>query len=177
MRAIRAALCAFALAGAAALHAEPTLVILVRHAEKAEGPHDDPGLSEAGQRRAEALAQALSGAGIAHIVTTQWQRTRRTAAPLAAQLGIEPTVVATRKGAAHAAQVAAAVRALSGRVLVVGHSNTVPDIAAALAGVAPLPPLCETSYSHLFVVHGGPSAALLRLRYGAPDAVLAGDCL
>jgi hypothetical protein len=52
---------------------------------------------------------------------------------------------------------------------VVGHSNTVPQIAAALAGSAGQPSeFCETSYSHLLAVQG---THLLRARYGAADAI------
>ncbi|MFL6156848.1 MAG: histidine phosphatase family protein [Marmoricola sp.] len=55
---------------------------------------DLPGLelTELGQRQAEAAAQALAGRGIERIFHSPTHRTRQTAAPLAALLGIEPDV-------------------------------------------------------------------------------------
>jgi len=155
--------------------AEPELVLLVRHAERAAEPKDDPGLTTAGQVRAQALATALAQAGVTAIITTQYQRSRDTAAPLATALGITPELVATRRGEDHIAAVAAAVRRLQGVVLVVGHGNTVPQIAHTLRSGAPQgPDFCETSYGHLWVLQG---QSLAKLRYGAPDAVApSSDC-
>ena len=154
---------------------EPSLVVLVRHAEKAAEPADDPALSDAGRARAEALAAALRDAGVTAIVTTQFKRTRDTAQPLAAARGLQPEVVAAAKGEAHAQAVAAAVRKHAGGVvLVVGHSNTVPAIIAALGGPR-LPDLCDSAYADLFVlVPGAGEARLVRSLYGAGDARAAG---
>jgi phosphohistidine phosphatase SixA len=163
------------LAGAA--EAAPQTVILVRHAEKAVAPADDPALSPAGAARAAALAAALADAGVEQVLTTRFRRTRETAAPLAAARGLRPVVIdAAGDTAAHVAAVAAAVRAAAGTVLVVGHSNTVPAIIAALGGPA-LPPLCEGSYSRVFVLSGLDGAPRLqRWRYGADDAPAADGC-
>jgi hypothetical protein len=51
--------------------AAPVVVVLVRHAEKAASPADDPGLSQEGRARAEALAAALAEADVDAIVVTQ----------------------------------------------------------------------------------------------------------
>jgi len=158
-----------------ALAAAPSEILFVRHAEKAAEPSDDPALSEAGERRAQQLAAVLADAGIRHIVTTQWRRTRDTAAPLAARLGLPPQVVATRRGVKHADEVLALLQGLQGRVLVVGHSNTVPELIAALGGPR-LPMICESSFGHLLLLRPA-DASLLRLRYGAADPPPAPDCL
>jgi hypothetical protein len=57
----------------------PALVLLVRHAEKAAEPADDPPLTAAGAERAQALATALQDAGVTAIITTPLRRTRETA--------------------------------------------------------------------------------------------------
>ncbi len=122
---------------AAAATAHDQLIVLVRHAEKASDQGDDPALTEAGTARANGLKMALSDAGVGAIITTEWQRTRLTGAPLARTLGIEPIVVGTAQGesAQHPQKVADTVRAQSADVvLVVGHSNTVPAIVLALGG-------------------------------------------
>ena len=144
---------AFALGGAAARPAPDTVAIVVRHAEKA-GPSGDVPLSPAGEARARALAQVAKDAGVSAIITTQFQRTRQTAAPLAAALHITPDVIeATGAAPEHASAVAAAIRQrYAGRsVLVVGHSNTVPAIVAALGGPK-FPDLCDEEYDNVFVL-------------------------
>ncbi len=151
---------------------QPTQVLLIRHAERAAEPAGDPALTDAGRQRAQALAEALRDAGVTAIITTEFRRSAETAAALAQQLKLRPEVVAARGGdtASHVAAVAAAVRSQRGVVLVVGHSNTVPAIAAAL-GAPRLPDLCESSFSHLWVLTPQAELAphLLRLRYGEAD--------
>ena len=157
--------------------ATPELVVLVRHAEKAAEPPADPALSPAGEARARALAQALAGLKVNAIVTTQFQRTRDTAAPLAQALSPQPQVVATRRGdlAGHVRAVADAVLAHSGVVLVVGHSNTVTAVLAALGGPS-LQDLCETSFGHVFLVTAAGSR-WAQFSYGAPSEPPQAGCL
>jgi broad specificity phosphatase PhoE len=160
--------------------AAATTIILVRHAERAAEPAADPVLSAAGEARAVALTDALAHAGITGIVTTQYQRTRLTAAPLAQTNTLTPVVVAaTRDIAAHVRAVADTARALAaaGPVLVVGHSNTVPRIIAALGGPQ-LRDLCESEHATLFVLVLRPGAvpSLTRARYGAEDPPPGASC-
>ena len=152
----------------------PMVVVLVRHAEKAPAPADDPGLTDAGRTRAAALADALSDARVDAIITTAVERTRQTAAPLARKQHVTPIVVpAGADTPTHVRAVAAAVRrqAAGALVVVVGHSNTLPGIIAALGGPA-LPDLCDEEYSRLFtlVLSGEGPPRLIRSAYGAPDA-------
>jgi len=157
------------------------MVIVVRHAEKAPVPGNDPPLSAAGEARARALAAALRDAGVAAIITTQWQRTGLTAAPLVAALRVTPTVVAAGGPdvAKHAAAVAAAARRTRGTVLVVGHSNTVGPLVAALGGPAGVT-LCDAQYATMHVVlpaaAAGGAARLVRSSYGAPDPAVDARC-
>src|SRR5688500_17198927 len=75
-------------AGATAARAAgSTLVLLVRHAEKAAAPADDPPLTEVGTTRAQALKAALADAGVRHVIATPRRRTSDTAKPLADALG------------------------------------------------------------------------------------------
>jgi len=159
-----------------ALRAQATTVVLVRHAEKGSAPANDPLLSEAGQARAGALAEALADAGVQAVIVTPLQRTRLTAARVLEQRGLTPQAVAI--SATHVADVARAVREHKGQVvLVVGHSNTIPAIVGALGGPK-LPDLCDAQYAQLFTLvipdQGTPS--LVRSQYGTPDAPTAGDC-
>jgi phosphohistidine phosphatase SixA len=118
----------------------------------------DPGLSEAGRARAEALAAALRDAGITAIFATEYKRTQQTAAPLAKLLGIDVQTVPSKDTAALIAK----VKAAKGHVLVIGHSNTVPGTIKAL-GVATPVTIGEADYDNLFVVTLGERPSLVRL--------------
>ena len=156
--------------------AEPTTVFVVRHAERAAEPVDDPALSPEGKLRAVALADAFAGAKVSAIITTNYRRTKETAEPLAKKLGLQTIEIGVRKNeaAAHVPEVVAAIKKLSGAVLVVGHSNTVGQIITALTG-EPMLPLCETSFSHVFVVN--PIAkSVAKLRVGGLDSITTLGC-
>jgi phosphohistidine phosphatase SixA len=153
-------------------------VVLVRHAEKGTDDPRDPSLSESGGQRAKALARLLQEAGVTHLYSTPYRRTRSTLAPLAAQLELSVAEYDPRALGAFAAQLA---QLPPGSVAVVaGHSNTTPALYEALGGTArdlvesehgPLLP--ETAYDRLYsiTVSGGEGGAILthaalELRYG-----------
>ncbi|MBL0170818.1 MAG: histidine phosphatase family protein [Gemmatimonadaceae bacterium] len=158
----------------------PSLVILVRHAEKAAVPGDDPPLSDLGRERAAALAQALKASPPTAIFVSSRQRTGLTADVVAAQTGVAPQVISLDGGgAAHVAAVAAAVRKQQGVVLVVGHSNTTTAIIKALGGPS-LPDICDATYSHFFVLtlaNGAQPAALTMSHYGAAEPAPPATCV
>lgn len=155
------------------------LVFIVRHAEKANATEQDPSLSEIGRARAVVLAAALRDAGVTDVLVTQRKRTHETAAVLTQAQQLTAHVVPFGASTPdHAAAVAAAVRKAKGNaVLVVGHSNTVTLIVAALGGPR-LPELCDAEYSNLFIVRlparGAPT--FVRAHYGVPDPADAGTC-
>jgi len=137
--------------------------IVVRHAQKASG--DDPLLTPEGEAHAQALAAALADAGVTAIYATPYRRTQATAAPLAARTGIEVTHY--EPGDAEATAAAIRARHPHGTVLVVGHSNTVPELVEAFAGIA-LPPMPETDYSRLYVIAAGADGRARLLRLSMP---------
>jgi broad specificity phosphatase PhoE len=142
----------------------------------------DPGLTQAGMRRAQDLVAAVGEAGVSGIITTQMRRTRETAEPLAIKVGVTPEVVkipaddlgrVSRDLNSHLAALQAALHHYAGGVvLVVGHDNSVPELIAGLGGPR-LPNICGTVYDNLFVVLPGEGKPhFLRSRYGAstPDS-------
>jgi len=163
----------------AVAQAGPTVVILVRHAEKAAAPAADPPLTDAGAARARALAAALANMNVQAVITTELTRTRETGRPAAVARGLTPEIVRSGPRDAHVQAVAAAVRAHAGQnVLVVGHSNTIPAIIAALGGPT-LPDICDSQYSTLFVLvmrPDIPKADLVVSSYGAPSPDPASTC-
>ena len=106
-----------------------TTVYLVRHAEK-KLDNEDPDLTEAGQQRAQALAHALRSERLDAIFSTETRRTRQTAAPAAEARGLKVRLY----GKEDITRVIMHVRRAPGRYLVIGHSNTVPDLVSRLGG-------------------------------------------
>ncbi|WP_396200524.1 phosphoglycerate mutase family protein [Gemmatimonas sp.] len=160
-----------------ALPAQPSLVVLVRHGEKATEGGSDPSLSEAGKARAQALADALAMTTPNAIIVSSLKRTAETAAVVFSKTGVVPTVIAIG-GATHVADVAAAVRKATGVVLVVGHSNTVPAIVTALGGPT-LPDICDARYATMFVLTpgvAGKAAQVVLAQYGLADGPLPAAC-
>jgi broad specificity phosphatase PhoE len=148
-----------------ALPAQPAkTVILVRHAERAGGMSADVGISEAGRCRAEALARMLADANIKRIYVSEVARTGQTAEPLASKLHIRPEVVPAKDIEGLVAKLRAG--APDDVVLVVGHSDTVPEIVKLLGGGS-VPPIGDSEYDRLFVLTLTPPnrATVVTLRY------------
>jgi phosphohistidine phosphatase SixA len=143
-------------------------VIVVRHAEKADQT-SDTALSSQGEARAKALADLLRGARVTHVITSEYLRSRQTAAPLATALGLTAEQVPARDLPALVAR----LRALdpASIVLVVGHSNTIPPMLTALGWPDTLA-LREGDYDDVFVLapQPGQRASMVRLKYGQPSS-------
>jgi broad specificity phosphatase PhoE len=155
-----------AVCGAPAQAQETTTVLVVRHAEK-EWEDGDPPLSEVGWQRAEALLRVAKESGVSVLFGTEYVRTTQTLEPIAGQLGLEILTheagdsegLARRILSEHAGEV----------VLVSGHSNTVPEIVAALGAPEP-DPIDDAEYDNLYIVSvsGGGEATVLHLHFGLP---------
>ncbi len=146
-------------ATAAQEDAPESVFFLVRHAEKVDDSEDPP-LSEVGQQRAQKLASLLRDAGIQKVYSSDFIRTRNTAAPLVQELGVE-MVLYDHNNLPEAAR---QVRSTPGRYLIVGHSNTTPEMVRWLGG-EPGPDIEDNEYDRLYVlVHraGRSTTTLLR---------------
>ena len=151
--------CLIVLCLAAAAHASP-VILIVRHAEKATTGGNDPDLSLAGQKRADALARILRDSQITAVFVTEFKRTQETAAPTAKAAHLSPTVVPANDIGALVEK----LRALNGNALVVGHSNTIPDLLKAL-GIGTPVSIPDDDYTEIFAVFVGDAPQLLRLHY------------
>lgn len=142
----------------------PSLVVLVRHAERVDDSASDPELTPAGMDRAEALAELLADAGITRIHSTDTRRTRDTARPLADALGLEIESWNPRDLDAMAAW----LQSRSGRHLVVGHSNTTDELAIALGGESYGSIVEAWEYDRLYLLSPAPEGSMVTtlLRYG-----------
>jgi broad specificity phosphatase PhoE len=148
----------------------PTVVLIVRHAEKASDAEDSP-LTEAGTRRAQAFAGVAADAGVSAIYTSQFKRNRDTAQPLAERSGVAPTEaqVNLQNPGDYGQRLARDIieKHRGQAVAVIGHGNTIAATVEGLMGRSV--PLGDVQYGDLFIVTvptEGP-ARLIRAQYGA----------
>jgi broad specificity phosphatase PhoE len=141
-------------------------VLIVRHAEKAAEPADDPPLTDDGRERAATFSRMAASSGVSAVYATQFLRTQQTVKPLADALGLQARTLDAKDIDGLVSQIFAEN---SGKTVVVaGHSDTVPMLVEKLTGETP-PPIEETEYDNLYVVttSGPGEGKALRLRYGA----------
>ena len=144
---------------------EPLVVFLVRHGEKAD-ISEDPELSAAGRERAVVLARTLRSSEIEHVHSSDFIRTRKTAAPIAVEYGLEVELYDPRD----LPDLAEKLRRTGGRHLVVGHSTTTPLMVELLGGKPNLAINEESEYDRLYLVTIGRNGSVrsVMLRYGKP---------
>lgn len=150
----------------------PTVLLVVRHAEKAAVEGADPPISEAGVERARSLAQVAEAANVSAIYCTQFRRTRETAEPLAARTGAQITTLQVNPDDLRLYVERLAADILENHrgqtIAVVSHSNTVPLIVERFGGKA-IPAIRDDEYDNLFIVvvpaEGG--ARTIKASYGS----------
>ncbi len=140
-------------------------IFITRHADKRDAKDDASTLSARGLRRAQDLRRVLSSVPLKAVYCTEYVRSAQTAAPVAKSHGLTPIVTPYD-------DLAGLVKALRTRparedVLVVGHSDTIPDLLKGL-GVAEAVAIASDDYDDLFIVAPSSGAAgFHRLHYGA----------
>lgn len=157
-----ALLLAFTPPGTAAESCAPAAVHLMRHAEKALTADADPDLSEAGQRNAAALVAWFEGKPLAAIYSTNLRRTQQTALPLAGARDLDLRVLPASDTVRLLQRLQA--RHCGEHVLVVGHSNTVPEIAGEMGAEAFV--IDDAEYGWVYTVAPG-AGPMRREAYGA----------
>ena len=127
-------------------------IFLVRHADK-KTQDEQSLLSAAGLKRADDLRRVLSSTNLKAVYHTEFKRTLQTAAPTAAEHKLAPIEVKSDD----VQGLVKMLRALPPQedVLVVGHSDTVPDLLHEL-GVSTRVAIGSFDYDNLFIV--APSA-------------------
>ena len=137
-----------------------SVVYLVRHAEKASAATDplDPPLSAIGTARAQALAELLADIDLVSIHSTGSRRTRLTAQPVADAQDLEVQTY-DPFDRAMIANLVGMLQTTPGSHLVVGHSNTTPEMVAELGG-DPGSAIAEDEYDRLYVVTLGEDGAV-----------------
>ena len=153
---------------------KPAHIILIRHAEK-PGDSENPHLSEAGVKRAQALVSFITrdpqmtslGRPVAIFATQttkddNGQRTQETVAPLAAALRLSVQTPYHGKDYAELAKLILSTAAYAGKTLVVcWNHEEIPELTAAL-GVTPMPAKWRGSvYDSVYVISYKKGGAVL----------------
>jgi broad specificity phosphatase PhoE len=134
--------------------ARSTTVVVVRHAEKVMDGSPDPALTDEGQARAALLARIFGDRRLKDhidaIYVSPALRNRLTAAPLAARLGLAPEIVSQDDPRGFARRVLSEHR--GGRILIVGHADTMPALVEALSGAKDIAPIGAAEYGTMYVI-------------------------
>jgi 2,3-bisphosphoglycerate-dependent phosphoglycerate mutase len=139
-------------------------IFIVRHAEKVSETAD--ALSDTGKQRAACLASMLKDANVKALYVSPTARAWQTGAPLAKELKLTTTELPAKDYAALVERIRANPEQ---NALVVGHSNTVPEIVKAL-GTSESVSLRDKDYDWMFVVTiDGKAARLTKLHYCATN--------
>lgn len=149
-----------------------TTIIFVRHAEKELNAGDNPGLSDAGRRRVAELTRQLVDAdvvaGIDAIYATPFKRTQETAQPLAEALDVP---INSYDAADRETVLETILKEHKGKIiLVVGHSDTLPELIANLGASKRVPPIDEMEYDNIYIISipWFGKTKTIRMRFGEP---------
>lgn len=129
-----------------------TTIYLVRHAEKVttDPANKNPLLTEQGQKRAKDLAKKLKKQKIVAIYSTDFQRTKLTAQPLADKKQLTVKIYEPKQLKSFATMILQEHE--GGKVLIVGHSNTVLETIEALGVTRPIKEILDNEYDYFFTV-------------------------
>lgn len=139
------------------------VVFLVRHAEKVDSSRD-PELSEFGKERAQILAQTLISSELEYVHSTNYIRTKNTAAPVAIQFGLDINMYDPR----NLPELVEKLKKIGGKHLVVGHSNTTPQMVELLGGDPGIPIEEKSEYDRLYILSFNENGIVrtVLMRYG-----------
>ena len=135
-------------------------IFLLRHAEYENSRSNNPFLSKKGRERAKALVKYLEDEEIKHIVVSSLRRTQQTAEPLCYERSMAPEKITDFY------KIYQFIQDYTGNVVVVGHSNTVPEVIERFGGEKP--EIAHDDFSGLYLVtlEGGKFKSLEKKAYG-----------
>ena len=141
-----------------------TRIFLVRHAEKGYG--SDPTLTFQGVRRAQLLAHIFKKLPLDAVFATRYKRTQETAQPAAREKGLEVELYEADELTTFALRLRRKYRGQA--VLIVGHSDTTPELVNRIVTDGVLERIDERDYSNFYVVaiNEQGDKEILQLKYG-----------
>ena len=156
---IKYLLCLLFISTSLSINAESFSLYLIRHAEKDLTTKTDPDLTDVGRETAAKLRDYLAQRPIAAIHSTNYKRTMNTALPVANSKQLMINLYDPRELKAMAKKLINAQQ----NALVVGHSNTTPELVALLGGDAKS--IAEDEYGEIFIISIDSSSQLVKTQY------------
>ncbi|MCF6299987.1 MAG: winged helix-turn-helix domain-containing protein [Proteobacteria bacterium] len=141
-----------------------TQIYILRHTEKSDLSSEDPTLSEAGVKRANYWKQVVQHVDFDRIFTTNFIRNIETADIMAEGLNIKPELYYPMSF-----EVLKFVQKIQGqKVLIIGHSNTIPDMVNRLIDEIRYAPMSHKNYNLMYLItineNGDTSSSLLNIK-------------
>lgn len=129
---------------------ETTTYYLIRHAEKdrSDPSDENPHLTESGHKRAQRWSSILQHIQFDAVYATDYNRTRETAQPTAVDNQLEIIIYSADSNF----DVAFKRSARGNTVLVVGHSNTIPEFVNAVIGRKKYGHIDDGNNGNLYVI-------------------------
>jgi broad specificity phosphatase PhoE len=144
-----------------AQNTDPAQFFFIRHAEKVKKGEEDPALTKIGEKRANYWAEVFKNTEFAAVYSTQTKRTLSTALPTANKSELTPIIYKTES-----IDLKQLAEKYAGKnVLIVGHSNTIPDLVNYLLGDDRVGEIGEFNNSNLYIVRYSPEYSDLVLLY------------
>jgi phosphohistidine phosphatase SixA len=134
-------------AAQAAESTENYTIYLLRHAEKQADGSKDPALTDTGKTRSKKMAKWLQDKNVTDVWSSDYIRTRDTAGPLITELGLQLHIY----DPSDLEDLAMQLTKRRHNAVVVGHSNTTPELARLLCDCE-VSDMEETEYDRLIVV-------------------------
>lgn len=131
------------------ISAQDKLIILVRHAEKADETSEDPELNSAGIERAARLIKTIGKYKPGAFYSTNYKRTRDTVTPWAAKRNKQ---VQTYDARQPKQLIDLIMNSDVKRHIVAGHSNTIPGLANLLTGKDLFKNLNDAEYGTIWII-------------------------
>jgi phosphohistidine phosphatase SixA len=136
-----------------ALPAGETTIFLVRHAEKINDGSKDPGLTAPGKERADKLNNLFADVSMGAVLSTATRRSMETARPTAETHSLNPFVYDMENTKNIYKFIFEYEKGK--KFLMVGHSNTIPELVNELVSDSTSISIPEEQYDRLYVLVGG----------------------
>ncbi len=140
-----------------------TQIYILRHTEKADETAEDPSLSAAGIERAKYWKKVLQHTDFDQVFTTEFKRNIQTAELISAESSVKPELYYPMSF-----DVLKFLNLIKGqKVLIIGHSNTIPDMVNRLIDETRYPPMSHENYNILYTItineNGDTSSSMLHI--------------
>jgi DNA-binding winged helix-turn-helix (wHTH) protein/phosphohistidine phosphatase SixA len=145
-----------------------TQIYILRHAEKSDSSSKNPNLSSKGIKHANYWKKVLQYVKFDRVLTTDYIRSIKTAKIISGELNIEPEIYHPMSF-----EILKFIQDIQGeKALIIGHSNTIPDMVNRLIDESKYPPMSHENYNLMYLItidkNGDTSSSLMHIEQPTP---------